>query len=337
MLVQNYKILINRQTYRTKNLSFSRIFYIFAPFLVIFALFSEKMNKKVKMKRLLSLALLMVLSVCTIKGQETLTVDANYTYHAPEDISLSVAKQTALDRAKIQAIADAFGTIVSESNSVRMSNRNGQSTVDFMSIGGSDVKGEWIETIGEPKYKIDYNGEMLTVSVSCKGRIREIVANEIDFQAKVLRNGTEDRFESDTFFSGDNLYLSFTSPVAGYVAVYLVDVGDMACCLLPYQAQQDGIYTVKANQRYVFFNIDEALPVEKPIVDQYRMSSLYPVEQNQIYVVFSPQPFVKAADRTGDGQLRELKGDEFLKWLAKCRKRDTSMSIKMIPIAIRKQ
>lgn len=337
MLAQNYKILINQQTYRKKNLSFSRNFFIFAPFLVKNALFFKKMNKEVKLKRRLLLLFMILLSVCVVKAQKTLTVDANYTYHAPEDVSLSAAKQTALERAKIQAIADAFGTIVSESNSVRMTNRNGQSTVDFMSIGGSDVKGEWIETIGEPKYQIDYNGEMLTVSVNCKGRIREIVANEIDFQAKVLRNGTDDRFESDTFFSGDNLYLSFTSPVAGYLAVYLVDVGNMACCLLPYQAQQDGIYTVKANQRYVFFNIDEALPVEKPIVDQYRMSSLYAVEQNQIYVIFSPQPFVKAADRTGDGELRELKGDEFQKWLAKCRKRDTSMSVKMIPIAIRKQ
>ena len=289
------------------------------------------------MKRLTLLTLLMIMSVCAVKGQKTLTVEANYTYIAPEEVSLSAAKQTALDRAKIQAIADAFGTIVSESNSVRMTNQSGQSKVDFMSISGSDVKGEWIETIGEPKYQIDYNGSTLVVSVSCKGRIREIVANEIDFQAKVLRNGTDDRSESDTFFSGDNLYLSFISPVAGYLAIYLVDIGNMACCLLPYQSQQEGIYTVKANHRYVFFNVEEALPVEKQIVDQYRMSSLFPVEQNQIYVIFSPQPFVKAADRTGDGELRELKGDEFQKWLAKCRKRDTSMSVKMIPIAIRKQ
>ena len=218
-----------------------------------------------------------------------------------------------------------------------MSNKNGQSDVDFMSISGSDVKGEWIETIGDPQYQIEYDGETLVVTAKCKGKIREIVGNEVDFQVKVLRNGTDDRSESDVFFSGDNFYVSFTSPVAGYVAIYLVDVGNMACCLLPYQAQQDGIYSVKANQRYVFFNVDEAQPVEKPIVDLYRMTTLFPIEQNQVYVIFSPQPFVKAADAVGKGQLRELKGDEFQKWLAKCRKRDTSMSVKMIPIAIKKQ
>lgn len=289
------------------------------------------------MKRSVLLTILLVVFVLGVWAQKVLTVDAEYTYRASEDVALSKAKQIALERAKIQAIADAFGTIVSETNTMRMSNKNGRSDVDFMSIGGSDVKGEWIETIGTPQYLVNYDGETLVVTAKCKGKIREIVANEIDFQVKVLRNGTDDRSESDEFFSGDNFYVSFTSPVAGYVAIYLVDVGNMACCLLPYQAQQDGIYSVKANQRYVFFNVDEAQPVEKPIVDLYRMTTLFPVEQNQIYVVFSPQPFVKAADAVGKGQLRELKGDEFQKWLAKCRKRDTNMSVKMIPIAIKKQ
>lgn len=289
------------------------------------------------MKRILSLFLFILIAFCSAMAQKTMTVDAEYTYRAPEDVSLSQAKKDALERAKIQAIADAFGTIVSESNTLRMTNKNGHSDVDFLSIGGSDVKGEWIETIGSPQYQIEYDGETLVVTARCKGRIREIVSNGVDFQVKVLRNGTDDRSESDTFFSGDNFYVSFTSPVAGYVAIYLIDVGNMACCLLPYQQQQDGIYSVKANQRYVFFNVDEASPVEKPIVDRYKMTSLYPVEQNQIYVIFSPQPFVKAADAAGAGQLRELKGDAFQKWLAKCRKRDASMTVKMVPIVIKKQ
>lgn len=289
------------------------------------------------MKRFFLSALMVLAAFCGASAQRTLTVDAEYTYRAPEDVALSQAKKTALERAQIQAVADAFGTIVSESNTIRMSNKNGRSDVDFLSIGGSDVKGEWIETIGEPQYQVSYDGEVLIVTAKCKGKIREIVANSVDFQCKVLRNGSDDRSEAETFFSGDDFYVSFTSPVAGYVAIYLVDVGNMACCLLPYQQQQDGIYSVKANQRYVFFNVEEAPAIEKNMVDRYKMTTLFPVEQNQIYVIFSPHPFIKAADALGKGQLRELKGDDFQKWLAKCRKRDASMNIKMIPIAIKKQ
>lgn len=47
----------------------------------------------------------------------------------------------------------------------------------------------------------------------------------------------------------------------------------------------------------------------------------------------SPQPFVKASDNDA-GELRQLKGDDFQKWLAKCRKRDANMTVKIIPISI---
>ena len=269
-------------------------------------------------------------------AQDVQTVEAEYVYEVPEDVSLSVAKQTALEKAKIRAIAEAYGTVVSESNTVRMANRNGISSVDFLFIGGSDVKGEWIETIRQPEYHIEYSADKLIVAVKVMGKIRELTTIAVDFQAKVLRNGTEDRFESEMFNNGDDFYLSFTSPVAGYLAIYLVDVGNDATCILPYQGQQDGIYAVKANQRYVFFSENDAAPVERPLVDSYNLTALYPIEQNQIYVVFSPQPFVKAADNGLEGQLRQLKGDDFQKWLAKCRKRDVNMSVKMIPITIKK-
>ena len=86
----------------------------------------------------------------------------------------------------------------------------------------------------------------------------------------------------------------------------------------------------------MFFSEKDAVPVERPLVDSYNLTALYPIEQNQIYVVFSPQPFVKAADNGLEGQLRQLKGDDFQKWLAKCRKRDVNMTVKMIPITIKK-
>ncbi len=267
-------------------------------------------------------------------AQDVRTVEAEYVYNVPEDVSLAEAKKRVLDYAKIQAIADAYGTVVSQTNTTTMTNRNGVSSVDFLSIGGSDVKGEWIETIGQPEYQTNLISGELIVSVRVKGKICELITNAVDFKVKVLRNGTEDRFESEKFNNGDHFYLSFTSPIAGYLAIYLVDVGNDAICLLPYQGQQNGIYTIKANQRYVFFSTEDATPVEKPLVDLYNMTALYPVEQNQVYVIFSPQPFVKATDSSGAGELRQLKGEDFQKWLAKCRKRDVNMTVKMIPISV---
>ena len=277
------------------------------------------------MLRGLLISVLLVMAAVSY-AQKVQKVTATYTYCAPENVTLEQAKTTALDRAKIQAIADEFGTIVSQSNSTHIENRNGKSAVDFLSIGGSDVRGEWIETIGEPQYEIAYEQGMLVVKVSVKGRIREIVSAGIDISARILRNGTEDRFESEEFRSGDDLYLSFISPVDGYLAVYLVDAEQRAYCLLPYRSQGDGIYKVAANRRYLFFNIKEAEAHERQYVDEYTMTCERSLEQNQIYVVFSPQPFAKAADNaTAELLPRELGFKDFQNWLARCRTKDKQM------------
>ena len=279
----------------------------------------------------------MVLFSLPVFSQKVKMVEGEYTYYAPENVTLEEAKRTALNRAKIQALADAFGTIVSQYNATRVENRNGRSDIDFSSIGGSEVKGEWIETTGEANYDISYEGRMLVIAVHVKGKAREIVSASIDFQARILRNGTEDKFESDQFRSGDELYLSFQSPVSGYLAVYLVDTDNQAFCLLPYRNQADGIYPVKANRRYLFFNIKEAPQQQRAFVDEYVMTCERTSEHNQIYIIFSPNQFAKAADSESDDRLpRELSFENFQKWLVKCRKQDQEMNLKINPIAIEK-
>lgn len=273
----------------------------------------------------------------TTFAQKLKTVEGEYTYHAPENVTMEQAKRTALDRAMIQALADEFGTIVTQQSATRVENSNGQSDIDFLSIGGSEVKGEWIETIGEPIYDIRYEGNMLVVVCRVKGRAREITSAAIDFQPKILRNGTDDKFESDQFRSGDDLYLSFQSPVAGYLAVYLVDAESQAYCLLPYRNQPDGIYTVEANHHYLFFNTRLTPLSERPFVDEYVMTCERETEYNQIYVIFSPNHFAKAIDTNANAVLpRQLSYDDFLRWLAKCRKSDLEMNVKKVLIMVKK-
>lgn len=270
-------------------------------------------------------------------AQKLRTVEAEYTYYAPENVTLEQARRTALDRAMIQALADEFGTIVTQQNATRVENRSGQSDIDFLSIGGSEVKGEWIETIGEPIYNIRYEGNMLVVVCKVKGKAREIVSAGIDFQAKVLRNGTDDKFESDQFRSGDDLYLSFQSPVSGYLAVYLVDASGQGYCLLPYRNQTDGICPIKANQHYLFFNVKEAPQQVRPYVDEYVMTCEHEAEHNQLYVIFSPNQFAKAADSNANDALpRQLYYTDFQEWLTNCRKRDKEMNLRMMPILIKR-
>ena len=287
-------------------------------------------------KKYLCCFICIVFSICCF-SQKIKTVDGEYTYVVPENVNLDKAKYIALERLKIQLIEEEFGATVSQSNSTLIINNNGKSDVDFVLIGGSEVNGEWIETIGTPRYNIYYEKDMLIVSVKAKGRIREIISTAVDVKSLVLRNGIEDRFESDTFKSGDDLYISFQSPTNGYLVVYLVDTEQRAFCLLPYQNMKEGFFNVEANKRYVLFSTQTAASELKPYVDEYTMTCTHDQEINQLFVIFSTSPFVKAIDDKLEKELpRELSNEDFQKWLAKYRTRDTNMVVKKTTITIRK-
>lgn len=269
-------------------------------------------------------------------AQKIERVHGEYAYHVPDNISLEEGKRTALERAKIQALADAFGTLVSQSNSTIVKNEEGKSSVDFLSIGGSDVKGEWIETLGEPKFDIFYENNALIIKATIDGKAREIKNASIDFEAKLLRNGTDLKFESDEFRNGDDLYLYFKSSINGYLAVYLLDeTTQQVFCLLPYKSSGEPAYTIGHDKPYVFFSCQKA-DRNSNAVDEYNMTCEHSLEQNTIYIVFSPNMFAKANTKNEDAGLpRQLPLKEFLRWLGKCK--DTEAQIKSITIKIYKR
>ena len=270
-------------------------------------------------------------------AQRVEKVRASYTYHAPENITLEQAKRTALERAKLQAIADEFGTVVSQSNTMLVSNRNEESSTDFFSLGSSEVRGEWIETIGEPTYEICYEQGTLVVKVIVAGRIREITKAKIDFKAEVLCNGTDLKFARTDFKSGDDLYLYFLSPVDGYLAVYLLDeVSRMVYCLLPYKSSSESVARIEHDKPYVFFSTEHAKE-KTHCVDEYTMTCSSSMERNTVYLIFSPNKFVKANSNNAEELLpQELEFKDFQKWLEKGRIRDREMNVQTKAITISK-
>lgn len=285
--------------------------------------------------------LLLMVLCCTAlvaRAQKVKTVKGEATYYAREYESLEVAKKKAEERAKIQALAEAFGTTVSQVNTIRKKNSNGKSDIDFSSIGETEVKGEWLGETRAPIFsKPVYEDGMLVITCRVEGRAREILNAELDLQVHVLRNGVESRYEDGDFRSGDDLFLSFQSPVNGYLAVYLIDDSRQAFCLLPYREQTTGIYPIVANQPYVFFRVKSAPADERRYVDEYTMTCDGNVEHNEIYVVFSPYEFTKASDVSENAGLpRQLPFDEFNRWLIKCRGRDKGMNVRRFAITVSK-
>ena len=275
--------------------------------------------------------LLLCFSFCSLRAaaQKVTEVEAEYTYVTSFEMSVAEAKRIATERAKLQALADEFGTTISQTNSTHINSSNSSSTLDFLSIGSSEVKGEWLSDTKAPVYEVSFTDDNLIVKVSVWGKAREIVSASVDVSAMLLRNGKERKFESDDFRDGDDVYLSFRSPVDGYLAVYLVDESSTAYRLLPYSGANDGAQSVKADIDYLFFDSEmAATEQERNLIDELTITTSKNVEHNEVYILFSSRPFVKPNDSSTDELIpRSLNAEDFQKWMAKNRTKDAGMVV----------
>jgi hypothetical protein len=278
-----------------------------------------------------------------LAAQGVVSVCGEYAYHVPDHVSMAQAKQIALERAKVEALAKKFGTAISQHSALMRTEDNEKASEAYFSLLANEVKGEWLEDTKEPVLKVTTEQGRLMVKALVCGKAREVKGAGVDFTSKALRNGTESKYESGEFRHGDDLYLLFRSPVDGYLAVYLVDETPTAFCLLPYRGDPSGQAQVKAGQEYVFFSECHA-GRGVSFVDEYTLTCEKAVEQNMLYIIFSPNKFIKANDAEANDihsendiiLPRELPYEDFQKWLVNNRIKDKDMKVEAKGITIKK-
>jgi hypothetical protein len=260
------------------------------------------------------------------KAQKTATVSGQYTYVITEndDVTLNGAKQKCIELAKAACIKAEFGEMVTSDVIDSNTETNGQeSSSYFWENTVAMAKGEWLGDTKPTELDVAYKDGKLTFTAKVYGKIREIIQAKVDLKWDIQKDGVNGRRSATTFDSGERIYVNLRSPSAGYVAVYLIVGDDETSCLLPYPNDFDGRYPIKANRDYVFFDKS---------VDQtayhYKLSTKRKQEDNQIVVIFSPNPFTKCNDITGDKyHPNSLSTHDFQKWLLKCQRKDKDMVV----------
>lgn len=289
------------------------------------------------MLRLRALISLIFIAVTAFSwAADIVTVKGEFTYYGGKNESRADCESHALNGARAKALAEKFGTVVTQDVVQRdVVTDRGESTY-FSSLNESALKGEWIADDSKPVYSYDLDSDGLYI-VTCKvvGKAREISNEAVEFDARVLRNGTRTVNADTRFRSGDDMYLYFKSPVDGYVAVYLLDdAHDTVYSILPYQNHAKGEVKVSRGREYVFFDPQSADPAHGE-VDELMLTADDEPEHNRVYVVMSPEPFSKAVDSyAGEGLPRVLTFDAFNSWLVKSRRRDPKMGVKIMNIEI---
>ena len=285
---------------------------------------------------LISIAVLMF-SITPAFAQKTKTVTGEAVFTIPNNMTEKEARHKVLELARLNAMAAGFGIDISQKTSTIMRNANGRSDESFNIMENSEVCGKWLKTIEEKVTKEIVNGETV-LHARVKGKAQENKSAKVTFEVKTLRNGTEDIYENTDFNKGDRFYISFCTPVDGYLMVYLLDEKHNASRLIP--VGEDVFCQVKRNQRHVF--------VDDP--NNYLFLTCDGAQEiNQLCIIFSPNKFYPGIESKNDTDesLKEYEGAgkkahplsnmserSFTKWLSDLRRQDREVQVETKHIRI---
>ena len=260
------------------------------------------------------------------QAQREADVSGKYVYVVSENdnITLKDAKRKCLELAKAAAIRDEFGEMITSDVIDSSVETNGESASSyFWENTVARAKGDWLGDTEKPQMDIKYEDGKLIFTAEVKGRVREIIQSKIDLKWEIMKDGNDKKKVASIFESGERAYVSFRSPADGYVAIYLIVGDDKTQCLLPYPKDIDGRFEVKGGRDYMFFDKEE-----NPQAKHITMTTKRRVEDNQLVIIYSPNPFVKCNDTGGDKQhLSSLNTHDFQKWLLKCQREDRDMVV----------
>lgn len=274
-------------------------------------------------------------------AQRVKTVKQSTTYYAPLNMSLTEAKLAAAEQARTEALAEAFGKIVSNHTFSDASTINGNERDDFQMLSSSIAKGIWLEDTEKPEFEnpeIIESQNIVVIKVTVRGKVREITTTPIDLQVALLRNSTDKRNEEYNYKKGDDMYISFESPINGNLIVYVRGIDDVVQVLLPLEEGSGGSIEIQANKPYMFFSEND------DNTDDFAGLTLTcegGIEYNRFYFIFSPNKITKARDTMGSKKMdngllapRELTEKDFRKWLVTNMDHDSDLNVVIKDIRI---
>ena len=252
--------------------------------------------------------LLLFLGSTAVLAQRTENACGEVDYVVPETQPLVEAKQAAIAQARLKAIADKFGTIVSQTNTTAMHTNNGKTNSSFNSFSENEVRGIWISDTEEPEVTVKYRNEMMIIHVEVCGKVREQKRETVELQVKPLNNG----FESTNFKNNDRFSVSFKSAASGYVAVFIRDDNnDIVNVMMPYDGSDGNAREVKSNKEYFFLCTKDP---EYPYEEETILTTSKSIENNTLIVVFSQKKFHISLSNKGEF-VPEVENSKFQKWL----------------------
>lgn len=269
-------------------------------------------------------------------------VSGESVFVVPETMSIAEARTVAASRARIDALAGKYGTLVASMNTVGMSD----GTVNrFSMLGTSEVKGVWLKDTREvwQRMELDEATQQLYIRTKVWGKARPLAVAATPVVAETISDDGDTGSTATEFRNGEKFYLHFRSAADGYLAVFLIDESGSVFTCLPYPSQRQNTVPVRKSADYVLFSKRRPAAVTaESDIRQYFLTAEKDMEQNRLCIVFSPNDFTLALDEkkgvSANGQqVGRYSFDDFNEALFRQRMADGRMQVVFKDIVIRKK
>jgi hypothetical protein len=280
------------------------------------------------MSRTVIIWIIMMAGCFNAWAQKVYTASGKAQVKLEDNLSKDQAKEKARQLAIINAIEDMFGTYVEQDASTYINNGE----TNFRIIGNSRVKGEWLKTLDENFDETQKHGKGEKKSkkdtwISCeiKGKVREVTKPPV--KIKFLPwNCPDPSCRTYDFESGEPFYLYFTSPIKGFLSIYMSGPDSHIYRLLPYKGMKEPYVNsvpVDNDKEYILFTPGEKYNYfdnnSYQQIDELVMEADKDQELMELYIIFSPseytRPRLTGTDADNTDVPRFLNANNFEEWL----------------------
>jgi hypothetical protein len=316
------------------------------------------------MRRCLIIFFVVIITPVCLWPQDIVRVTGTAQEELPRDKSRLEIERKVREMASIDALEKAFGRIIIQGNSTYITNLQTGQKVEtntvFNTIANTSVRGEVVEILDEKftditgSREIDGIREQVTeIRCDIEIKAREITTPPVKFISSPL-GCLDEKCKTTSFKNNDKLYLFFTTPMSGYLTVYLDDKVN-TFCLYPYTgmpSEYEGGVPVAADRKYFLFSDKpefDYFPGKNIIPDVYQLEAFTAQDMNRLFIIFSKNPMNKPTLRDESEKLldkkdyeeeyrlpKSLPSEDFQRWLNSYRsagKADVQVQITDITIS----
>ena len=258
-----------------------------------------------------------------IRAQDLVRSSGTAQMELTIDKSRLAVNNKLIELATIDALEKAFGRVIIQGNATYITNlqtgQEVQTNTVFNTIANTSVKGE-VQRVINTKFTdiegfktIDGKKEKI-LEIRCEIELmaREIITPPISFTCFPL-NCQDEKCRTTIFKNNEQFYLFFSSPMSGYLTVYLDDK-ENSQCLYPHvyiSSEFEGGVPVEADIKYILFtDVNYFLYAERL------------QDMNRLFIIFSKTPLNKPSLKDGSEKDEEgfifpksLPSSNFQRWL----------------------